>query len=163
MINPDELKNKASDRKKAYKNLFGKLKRKKPSDLDQLMETLHHKTFEKINCLECANCCKTISPVLIDRDIQRIAKFLRIKPSEFVSRYLKQDEEDDFVFRKSPCPFLLTDNYCSVYDVRPRACREYPHTDRKRFIQILDLTLKNITVCPAVYEIVEELHQEFRS
>lgn len=134
-----------------------------PSDLDLVMEKLHYETFERINCLDCANCCKTISPFLIDRDIQRIAKFLKIKPSEFVSRYLKEDEEGDFVFNNSPCPFLMDDNYCSIYEVRPRACREYPHTDRKRFVQILDLTLKNTSVCPAVFEMVEELHEEYDS
>jgi Fe-S-cluster containining protein len=161
MITPLELKNKASDRKKANKELFGKLKRKKPHGLDQVIQDLHIKVFERINCLDCANCCKSISPFLIDKDIQKISKFLRIKPSDFVSSYLIKDEDNDFVFKKSPCPFLLPDNYCSIYEVRPRACREYPHTDRKRFVQILDLTLKNTFVCPAVFEIVEDLHEVY--
>ncbi|MGC9343554.1 MAG: YkgJ family cysteine cluster protein [Bacteroidales bacterium] len=161
MITPEELKNKASDRKKANKELFRRIKKKKPSDLDSVMESLHHEAFSRINCLDCANCCKTISPFLIDRDIQRISKYLKIKPSEFVSEYLDLDNEGDYVFKKSPCPFLMDDNYCSIYDVRPRACREYPHTDRKRFIQILDLTLKNTFICPAVYEIADKLHSKY--
>lgn len=161
MIKPEELKNKASDRKKANKELLKRIKKKKPSDLDTVMGDLHNETFARINCLNCANCCKTISPFLIDRDIQRISKYLKIKPSEFVSQYLDLDNEGDYVFKTSPCPFLMDDNYCSIYNVRPRACREYPHTDRKRFIQILDLTLKNTFVCPAVFEIVEELHKKY--
>ena len=161
MIKPEELKTKASDRKKANKKLFRKLKKVNPSELDRVMASLHRETFEKINCLDCANCCKSISPFLIDRDIQRIAKFLRMKPSEFVSDYMFEDEEGDYVFKKSPCPFLMDDNYCSIYEVRPRACREYPHTDRKRFVQILDLTLKNTSICPAVFEMVEDLHEKF--
>jgi Fe-S-cluster containining protein len=161
MIPPSELIDKASDRKKANKDLFRKLKKKKPVDLDQVMFKLHNEVFRRINCLDCANCCKTISPFLIDRDIQRIAKFLRMKPSEFVVEYLVEDEEHDYVFKSSPCPFLMSDNYCSVYDVRPRACREYPHTDRKRFVQILDLSLKNTFICPAVFEMVEELHEVY--
>jgi Fe-S-cluster containining protein len=161
MVKPEELNNKASDRKKANKELFRRIRKKKPSDLDSVMEGLHHEAFERINCLDCANCCKSISPFLIDRDIQRISKYLKIKPSEFVSEYLEVDDDGDYVFKKSPCPFLMDDNYCSIYDVRPRACREYPHTDRKRFIQILDLTLKNTFVCPAVFEIVEEMHKRY--
>ncbi len=161
MIKPEELKDKASDRKKANKKLFRKLKKMNPPELDQVMKNLHYEAFDRINCLECANCCKSISPLLIDKDIQRIAKFLRIKPSEFVSCYLKEDEDGDFVFNNSPCPFLMDDNYCSIYEARPRACREYPHTDRKRFVQILDLTLKNTTVCPAVFEMVEELYKKY--
>ena len=163
MIKPEELKDKSSDRKKANKKLFRKIRKINPSDLERVMKNLHHEVFDRINCLECANCCKSISPFLIDKDIQRIAKFLKIKPSEFVSRYLKEDEEGDFVFNNSPCPFLMDDNYCSIYEVRPRACREYPHTDRKRIVQILDLTLKNTSVCPAVFEMVEELHEEYDS
>ncbi len=161
MIKTKELKDKASDRKKANKKLFRKLKKINPSDLDRVMKNLHHEVFDRINCLECANCCKSISPFLIDKDIQRIAKFIKIKPSEFVSRYVIEDEEGDFVFNNSPCPFLMDNNYCSIYNVRPRACREYPHTDRKRFVQILNLTLKNTSVCPAVFEMIEELHKEY--
>jgi hypothetical protein len=161
MIEPHEIKEKAENRKKANKKLFRKLKKQRPGELDSVMAELHYAAFEKINCLDCANCCKSISPLLIDKDIQRIAKFLKIKPSELVEKYLKNDEEGDYVFQKTPCPFLQEDNYCRIYDVRPRACREYPHTDRKRFISILDLTFKNLSVCPAVYDIVEELHLKY--
>ena len=160
MPTPEELKNIASDRKRDNSVLFRKLKRKKPPDLDLTVKRLHRQVFEKIDCLECANCCKTISPILIDKDIQRISKKLKIKLSEFADYYLKEDVEGDFVFKESPCPFLMSDNYCSIYEVRPRACREYPHTDRKRFFQILDLTLKNTYVCPAVLEIVAELKKK---
>jgi len=72
------------------------------------------------------------------------------------------DEEGDYVFRESPCPFLMGDNYCMVYEDRPRACREYPHTDRKRFHQLLKLSYKNTLVCPAVLEVVEGLKQHYR-
>jgi Fe-S-cluster containining protein len=54
----------------------------------------------------------------------------------------------------------MQDNYCIIYDQRPKACREYPHTDRRRFYQILDLTMKNRDICPIVYEVVEKLKQE---
>jgi len=52
---------------------------------------------------------------------------------------------------------LQEDNTCAVYDVRPRACKEYPHTNRKNIQQILPLTVRNAEVCPAVYEILERL------
>ena len=74
-----------------------------------------------------------------------------------ITTYLRMDEEGDYVLQKSPCAFLGTDNYCSIYDIRPLACREYPHTDRKNIHQILDLTLKNTEVCPAVADIVVKL------
>ena len=86
---------------------------------------------------------------------------MRLKPAQFIEQYLHLDEDNDYVLNAAPCPFLLADNYCSVYEDRPTACREYPHTNRKRFYQLLDLTLKNTLICPAAYEIVEEMKKKY--
>lgn len=133
------------------------LKRQRPDRLDENFHQIHDDVFTEIDCLACANCCKTTSPIFINVDIERIAKSLKMKPSVFTETYLKIDDEGDYVLQKSPCAFLGTDNYCSIYDVRPRACREYPHTNRKKMYQILDLTLQNTQVCPAVLKIVQKL------
>ncbi|MCF8378607.1 MAG: YkgJ family cysteine cluster protein [Bacteroidales bacterium] len=161
MIDPEKLKILATEKYKENKTLIQKLKKKRPKNLDQVAGELHDNAFEKIDCLTCANCCKTISPFLIDRDIQRIASHLRMKPSDFVVKYLYVDKDNDYVFKETPCPFLMEDNYCAIYENRPRACREYPHTDRKRLVNILDLTLKNTFTCPAVYEVVKGLGEEY--
>jgi len=137
--------------------VFKILKKKAPKNLDNLMQDLHNEAFEKIDCLDCANCCKTLSPAVKDVDISRLAKYLRIKPSKLVEQYFEMDKDGDYVFRNSPCPFLCEDNYCSVYEARPRACREYPHTDRRRAAQLLNITQKNCEVCPAVYDIILNL------
>ncbi len=138
------------------------LKRKKTERLDEYFHEIHDDVFTEIDCLSCANCCKTTSPIFINADIDRIAKSLKMKPSTFAEAYLKIDEEGDYVLQKSPCAFLGADNYCSIYDVRPRACREYPHTNRKKMYQILDLTLQNTQVCPAVLKIVQKLEVSLR-
>lgn len=158
-ISLQELRNRALDLKPETKLFFAKLKKNKPKTLDKIVHELHHEVFQEMDCLNCANCCKSISPTLYDKDVERLAKYLKIKPSQFVEKYLYVDEENDYVFQETPCPFLLPDNYCMVYESRPKACREYPHTDRKRFYQILNLTLKNTEVCPAVYDIVEKLKE----
>ncbi|MCK4922020.1 MAG: YkgJ family cysteine cluster protein [Bacteroidales bacterium] len=162
MIEPEKLKKLADEKNKENKSLLQKIKKKRPKNLDKIARDLHEKAFENIDCLSCANCCKTISPFLIDKDIQRIASHLRMKPSEFVSKYLYLDKDDDYVFKETPCPFLMQDNYCKIYELRPRACKEYPHTNRKRFVQILDLTLKNTYTCLAVFEVVKGLREEFK-
>lgn len=133
------------------------LKKKDPRKIDDAFHTLHEEVFEEIDCLHCANCCKTTSPIFYQTDIERVAKSLRMKPGDFIEKYLRIDEDKDYVLKSSPCPFLDDDNYCKVYDDRPKACREYPHTDRKKMVQIMDLTFKNTLVCPAVLEIVERL------
>ncbi|MBT8279643.1 MAG: YkgJ family cysteine cluster protein [Bacteroidia bacterium] len=147
----------AKDKYKENKAFFSKLKRKPPKQLDYLMQELHEKEFRKTDCLECANCCKTTGPLFTAKDIERLSKYFKMKPHLFISTYLKLDEENDYVLQSTPCAFLGSDNYCSIYDVRPKACREFPHTDRKKFQQISHLTLKNVAICPAAYNIVEEM------
>jgi len=156
----DELKAKlelAEKNKNENKALVKKLKKSKPKNLDDTVHQLHDEAFGKIDCLDCANCCKTTSPAIYERDIDRLAKHLRIKPSKLIEQYLEKDTDNDYVFRNAPCPFLDHENYCMVYDSRPLACREYPHTNRKRFYQVLDLSLTNTSICPAVADVFEKL------
>lgn len=155
----DPILKKAALKKKEYTAVISYLKRKKPANLDRKINEFHEIAFSRIDCLLCANCCSSISPALYDKDIDRMAKVLRIKPSMVVESYLRQDEEKDWVFRKIPCPFLGVDNLCAIYESRPLACKEYPHTDRSRFYQLLDLSLKNASVCPAVCLVIEDLMQ----
>jgi len=138
----------------ATKKIFRKMKQAKPNDLDQKFHKGHEAEFKKMDCLSCANCCKTTSPIFRDADIRRISKHLRVKEGKFISDYLRMDEEQDYVLKSSPCSFLEKDNSCSIYDVRPLACREYPHTDRKNMFQVLEITAENSLICPAVARIV---------
>lgn len=151
------LPKRAKDKHKENKKFFNKLKKRPPKHLDQLMQELHDKEFSCTDCLQCANCCKTTGPLFTRKDIERIAKYLRLKPQQFIEKYLRIDEDDDYVLQSVPCPFLGDDNFCSIYDVRPKACAEFPHTDRKKFHQISNLTLKNVAICPAAFNIVEEM------
>ena len=156
-----KLNDLATAKLKSHKKLMTNLKRK-PKKMDELFRDMHDEVFEEVDCLTCANCCKTTSPIFIDKDIERLANRLRMKPSEFVSRKLRLDEQGDYVLQQSPCSFLNEDNTCSVYDDRPRACKEYPHTNRKHMYQISNLTIKNATICPAVFEMLERLQQAIR-
>lgn len=160
----DELENlpeKAKQVAKESKKFFKGIKKRRFNELDQHIHALHEEVFEEIDCLACGNCCKTLGPRITDRDIEKLASTLRMKEQEVINTYLRIDEDGDYVFKSMPCPFLGSDNYCSVYKNRPKACREYPHTDRKRFIQIHNLTIKNAETCPAVYRIIEQLKKEF--
>lgn len=149
----------ADANKEAISKQLKNFKKKKPKNLDDLFQKEHRAAFNKIDCLKCANCCKTTSPIFRNVDIKRIASHLRMSESNFVKTYLRVDEDNDYVLQQSPCAFLQDDNKCSIYEHRPLACREYPHTDRKHMHQILDLTLKNATICPAVSVILTEINK----
>ena len=125
--------------------------------MDQTIHALHDKWSDRINCLECATCCRTLGPRITDKDVERLAKTLKMKQSAFVDAYLRTDEDGDLVFQSMPCPFLGADNFCAVYESRPKACRDYPHTDRKKFFQLFRLSVKNAETCPIVYEVLNEL------
>ena len=156
------LPKKAKDKQVENKKFFTKLKKRPPKNLDYVMQELHVAEFKRTDCLDCANCCKTTGPLFTNTDVARISKHFRQKPQPFIDQYLRIDEDQDYVLQQVPCSFLGADNYCSIYDVRPKACREFPHTDRKKFQQISNLTMKNVAICPAAYNIVEEMKKAIK-
>jgi Fe-S-cluster containining protein len=162
VLDIEEFNIKSKKQAPENKKFLQRLKQKDTRMVDDVFHDTHESVFEEINCLNCANCCKTTSPIFYQNDIERIAKFLRMKPGDFIEKYLRVDEDHDYVLKSSPCAFLDAENYCSVYEVRPKACREYPHTDRRKMVQIMDLTYKNTLVCPAVLEMVERLKKIFK-
>jgi hypothetical protein len=153
----DKVKSQTDKQQTENRKFLLSLKKKNPRKLDDVVHALHNEAFEHIDCLACANCCKTTSPIFYPTDIERVAQALRMKPGDFIQKYLRIDEDKDYVLQQAPCPFLDSENYCSIYESRPKACREYPHTDRKKVVQIMELTYKNTLVCPAVLHITEKL------
>ena len=156
-----ELPGLAKEKSQETKKYFEKLKKRTPNNLDFVVQELHNSEFKRTDCLTCGNCCKTTSPIFTEKDIQRIAKYVKMKEHLFIATYLERDPEDFYVLKTAPCTFLdLNDNMCTIYDVRPKACNEYPHTNRRKFIQLTNLTMKNTEICPAVYNIVEALKKK---
>jgi len=145
---------KSGERQKIYKQFLQRARKNKV--LKQLPE-LHEEAFSKIDCLQCANCCKNYSPRFKTPDIKRISKHLKMRESEFIDKYLVVDEEGDFVANAKPCPFLGPNNYCSIYDERPSDCRRFPYTDEDVIIKRQQLTLKNSSFCPITYYVLEKL------
>jgi Fe-S-cluster containining protein len=148
---------KSGERKKLYKQFLQRAEKNKV--LKQLPD-LHEEAFSKIDCLKCANCCRNFSPRFKTPDIKRISKLLRMRESEFIDTYLKVDEEGDFVARTAPCPFLGSDNFCSIYENRPSDCHRFPYTDEDVFIKRQALTLKNSSFCPITYYVLERLMEK---
>lgn len=157
MADLDRFRLESTGRSRQNKRLTERLAREDDRRVDGWFHEAHDEVFSETDCLACANCCKTTSPIFYPTDIERLARSLRSRPGDFIERYLRVDEDGDYVLKSSPCPFLGEDNRCAVYEDRPRACREYPHTDRKKMTQIMDLTYRNSLVCPAVLDILERV------
>lgn len=145
---------KSADRQKLYKQY---LQRANKNTVLKALPGLHEEAFSKIDCLQCGNCCKGYSPRFKTPDIKRIAKHLKIKEGDLINRYLKVDEDGDYVMQNQPCSFLGADNYCSIYEVRPSDCERFPYTDEDVILKRPNITLKNSSFCPAVYYVLEKL------
>lgn len=143
-------------------SLFDRLKNQPLKTVQQQFAKEHEKVFAKTDCLDCAGCCKNISPIVEFEDIHRIAPVLGLKPGEFITQYLEMDEEGDFVFTTQPCPMLQANNKCKIYDVAPRACRSYPHTDEIENKAQVELALQNAQYCPAVEKMFEGIFKAIK-
>ena len=95
----EELPKKASEKHAENKKFFVKLKKKPPKNLDYVMQELHENEFERTDCLKCSNCCKTTGPLFTRADIERISKYLRLKPQLFIEKFLRIDEDRDYVLQ----------------------------------------------------------------
>ena len=140
-----------------YRFLRG-LKQKSFKKVDGIALELHQEAFGIVDCTRCANCCRTLRIVVTDEDIPRIAGHLGMAPDEFITTYLERDEEKGhYRVRTTPCPFLGDDSKCTIYDVRPEKCRGYPFTDKPDFACRTMNHANNAVVCPAVFDLVEQM------
>jgi Fe-S-cluster containining protein len=145
---------KSGERQKEYKKFLHRANKNKV--LKQL-PVLNEEAFAKIDCLQCANCCKNYSPRVTPPDIKRISKYLGMKEGDFKEKYLVVDEDGDNVMKTKPCPLLAEDNSCTVYDVRPSDCARFPYMDDDFMLKRQPMALKNSTFCPITYYVIEKL------
>jgi Fe-S-cluster containining protein len=119
-----------------------------------------------IDCTVCAQCCKEPEVNLLERDIDRLMKVLRITKRQFFAQYVDGEDEDGPILKRaeSGCVFLGADNLCTVYDDRPSACQDFPHTVRGkgslhfRFWRFLE----RAPYCPIVYNTLEAWKDEVK-
>ena len=144
---------------KMYKTFLKGLSRRKLNGVDSIAVALNTKAFKTIDCLKCANCCKTMSPTYKKSDVKRISKHLGMSFQQFYDKYLELDDSGDYMNKSLPCQFLRKDNKCSIYPVRPRDCSGFPHTHNRDFrLFIPETHIQNIEYCPVTMYIVENMH-----
>ncbi len=124
--------------------------------LDAVVQETTDAVWSKIDCTQCAHCCRTLQVVVDHQDAARLAKRLGMRVPEFKRRYMKYDEHKEGYFAAMPCPFLK-ENVCSVYEDRPKACRDFPYLHEPRFRTRMIMFIENTAVCPIVYNTCEQL------
>ena len=129
-------------------------------NLPKMVKETEKEVWEKVNCMECANCCKTMTPTYKRADISRISAHLGMKPKEFKEKWLyKEKKSGDWMNKSQPCQFLVK-NMCSIYEVRPSDCAGFPHHHHTEFDRYTDTYVQNLKSCPATFMLVERLQEK---
>ncbi len=150
-----------SNQKKRIRSFLTRLEKNPPRGLDRLTIEADKLIWTRTNCLDCANCCKTMSPTYTKKDVQRIARHLNMTQKEFRDKWLYKDKSGDWMNKKQPCQFLdLKTNMCSIYAVRPRDCAGFPHHTKKRMVDYMHMYKQNIEYCPATFRVVEQIMEK---
>lgn len=161
-VNLRSFKQKVRHHGKAFKRYLGRLEKKPAPNLDKLAEEVNTEVWKEVDCLSCANCCKTMTPTFTTKDIKRISAHLEMSVAGFKEKWLYYDKKDkDWMNTKQPCQFLdLGSNLCSIYEVRPSDCAGFPHLTRKKMTEYIHVHQQNISYCPATYKMVEKMMEK---
>jgi Fe-S-cluster containining protein len=152
--------------KKRDENLRFRRFMKSHDHSDRILRRVAEGVEEQIDCTQCANCCKVATAVLAERDVERLAKHLRIPRERFLAEYTMESEEEGRILKRTEeagCVFL-DGTTCTVYDARPETCQRFPHMVRgsgsiaSRMWQFVD----RACYCPIVYNALEAFKQELR-
>jgi len=158
-VNLRSFKQKLRYNAKQFKSFLSKLEKKTPKGLDQITQKLSPEVWKEIDCLSCANCCKTMSPTFTPTDIKRIAHHFEMTPAAFKEKWLVFDKKDkDWLNKSQPCQFLnLKTNKCNIYAIRPADCSGFPHLTKRKMTDYMHVHKQNIEWCPATYKLVEKM------
>jgi hypothetical protein len=129
-----------------------------PRILDDYASQFTEEAYTKIDCLTCANCCKTTVTVFNQEDIKKASKLIGLSTKQFIRKYLIRDGEE-YITISVPCPFLLQDNKCQIYESRPFACQSYPHTQRRDFKKRIHAHNANFNICPITKFVLEKIEE----
>jgi len=161
-VNLNSFKERVRRNRRSFRLFLSRLQKQSPRGLDKIAETVNKEVWREVDCLTCANCCKTMSPTYNRKDIQRISAHLGMKPSELKEKWLVQDIDGDWLNQSEPCQFLdLKTNMCSIYEVRPDDCAGFPHITKKKMVDYMHVHKQNVEYCPATYKMVEKMKHLF--
>lgn len=158
-VNLRSFKQKARHAKTKMRRFLSKLQNKPPHHLDKKIADMEPEVWKETDCLSCANCCKTMTPTFNEKDLRRISAHFKITVEAFKKKWLKQERggDRDWMNKSTPCQFLnLEDNKCSIYEIRPDDCRDFPHL-YKKFKDYGYIHKQNVEYCPATYKLVEKM------
>lgn len=159
-INLRSFKIKSGKNKRKMRLFLSKVEKNPPRGLDKLAEKIEKEVWKEVDCLSCANCCKSMTPTFTKKDIVRISAHFDQTPEEFKSKWLYKDTNGDWMNTRNPCQFLeKKTNMCSIYAIRPADCAGFPHLAKKKMVEYIHVHKQNVEYCPATYMMVEKMKE----
>lgn len=161
-INFRSFRKKLSLYRKYYRSFLNRTEKYPPVAIDKITPVIEKEVWAEVNCLSCANCCKTMTPTFTRLDIKRISAHFNETPEFFIKKWLIKDRNKDLINKTEPCQFLnLLDNKCSIYEVRPADCSGFPHLSKRKWSDYAHIHKQNIDYCPATFRMVEKMIARF--
>ena len=163
-VNLRSFRQKIRNKKNSFRRFLTKLEKSTLRGFDGYIATVEKKVWEEVDCLSCANCCKTMTPTFNPGDLKRISAHFGQTVEEFKAKWLFQERgaAKDWMNKKEPCQFLnLKDNKCSIYAIRPDDCAGFPHLSKK-FKDYAHVHKQNVEYCPATFKLVEKMMDDMR-
>jgi uncharacterized protein len=163
-VNLRSFNQRARHSKRSFRSFLTKLEKKQPKGLQNLVVRLDKEVWKEVDCLSCANCCKTMTPTFNAKDIKRISAHLGQTEDEFKTKWLHRERggDRDWLNKTEPCQFLdMKTNMCGIYEVRPADCAGFPHLTKK-FSDFAHIHKQNVEYCPATYKLVEKMMMHLR-
>lgn len=158
-VNLRSFKQRARHNKRSFRRFLTKLENNEPKGLQVLINRVEKEVWKEVDCLSCANCCKTMTPTFNAKDIKRISAYLGETVEEFKTKRIRRERggDRDWINKTEPCQFLdMKTNMCSIYEVRPADCAGFPHLFKK-FSDFAHVHKENVDSCPATYKLVEKM------
>jgi len=160
-VNLRSFKQKVRYHKKAFRRFLTKIEKAPPPGLNKMADATEKEVWKEVDCLTCANCCKTMSPTFTKADIKRISSHFSLTPEAFTKKWLRKDRTGDIMNKTEPCQFLnLKDNKCSIYEIRPADCAGFPHLSKNKMVDYIHVYKQNIEYCPATYKLLEKMQEK---
>lgn len=155
------FRKKMLNKRRSIRYFLTRLEKVRVKGIEKMRTEADVEAWSTTDCLNCANCCRTMTPTFTEQDLDRISAHLNMEKEAFRKKWLYKDRNGDWMNRKQPCQFLnLKDNKCSIYEVRPVDCAGFPHHTKKNMDDYMHVYKQNVEYCPATLKWVEQLREK---
>ena len=131
--------------------------------VERRLKAIAQNVEESIDCTTCANCCRVATTQVTERDSERLADYLGMRPGEFLVEYTIESKDEGRILKRNEngCIFL-EGNLCSVYAARPQTCQLFPHLVKGNgsLVSRMWHMPDRAVYCPIVFNALEEWKQE---